>query len=220
MRRSHLFGPERMSLAATSVRAAAQYHTKSGGLSRSGRSHEVGQLLDTQGTVSRRFYEPAPDDASLDSARQRKRYRAFVSYGRTDARVAKRLHSALENYRTPRDLARDGSRRLGRFFKDDDELAGAEQLGAALNGAIDDSENLIVMARTPWRLSRSGSTRRRFASRSEQRANASQSIVRGKPNSGDPETECFPPALRYRVDFRGKLTEHAADPSTGSGPHR
>lgn len=156
-------------------------------------------------------YVLAPEGDTSAERGQTKRYRAFISYSRTDGRIAKRIHRALEKYRIPRDLASGDTRRLGRFFKDDDELAGSEELGAALDGAINDSENLIVIAspeaaRSEW-VKMEGL---RFKRRKDAKAFAV--IVRGTPNSGDPDTECFPPALRYQVDSRGELTEDRADP--------
>ena len=78
----------------------------------------------------------------------RKRYRGFVSYSQKDKRPAKKIHQALERYRVPKgiDVPLGKDRRLGRFFRDDEELAGAASLGTALEGALDDSENLIVVA--------------------------------------------------------------------------
>src|SRR5688572_28499557 len=76
-----------------------------------------------------------------------KRYRAFISYSQQDKRWAKRLHSALEAYRLPKGMAADlGPRRkLGRFFRDDEEMGAATDLGAALRGSITDAESLVVV---------------------------------------------------------------------------
>lgn len=78
-----------------------------------------------------------------------KRYRAFISYSQKDRVAVTRLHKALEAYRVPRGVeveAVDGkSRKLGRFFRDDDEMGAATDLGSALRGAIADAENLIVV---------------------------------------------------------------------------
>lgn len=80
-------------------------------------------------------------------ATERKRYRAFISYSQRDKATARRLHLALETYRVPAgveaSLAPD--RRLVRFFRDDEEMGASQSLGGALEGAIDDSENLIVI---------------------------------------------------------------------------
>ncbi|HTF88335.1 MAG TPA: TIR domain-containing protein, partial [Planctomycetota bacterium] len=140
-----------------------------------------------------------------------KRYRAFISYSRADARIATRIHRGLERFRVPHDFAKDGSRRLGRFFKDDDELAGSEHLGAALNGAIDDSEHLIVIASPDAARSRWVNQEIiRFKLR--RRTKVLAVIARGWPDSGNSATECFAPALLRAVDARGHLTDERGDP--------
>ncbi|MFL6336127.1 MAG: toll/interleukin-1 receptor domain-containing protein [Pyrinomonadaceae bacterium] len=126
------------------------------------------------------------------------RYRAFISYSQRDREHAKRLHTALESYRVPKGVSAPllPNRRLGRFFRDDDETGASNDLGATLREALEQSENLIVIcsphaARSKWvnaeieHFKAMGRAERVFAV-----------IADGMPNSGDPETECFPPALR------------------------
>ncbi len=78
-----------------------------------------------------------------------RRYRAFISYSQRDKRHATRLHKALESYRVPKGVTASGvdkePRKLGRFFRDNEEMGAAADLGAALRGAIADSESLIVV---------------------------------------------------------------------------
>ncbi|MBI1381948.1 MAG: TIR domain-containing protein [Planctomycetaceae bacterium] len=139
------------------------------------------------------------------------RYKGFLSYSRKDTRVAKRLHRALERYRIPRGIASTAShRKLGRFFRDDDELRATEHLGSALDGAIDDSETLIVLASPDA----AGSTWvdkeiRRFQRRTAPRVFAV--IVRGLPNVDDATRECFPAALKFRAGADGKSTGERAE---------
>ena len=78
---------------------------------------------------------------------QRMRYRGFISYSQRDKPVARRLHRALETYRLPKgvDAPVRPTRLLGRFFRDDDEMGADQSLGAALEGALDDAESLIVL---------------------------------------------------------------------------
>jgi hypothetical protein len=130
------------------------------------------------------------------------KYRAFISYSRLNKQLAHRLQQKLESYRIPRGIEKfHGSRRannkearkLGRIFMDYDELAASSELGPALNGALDDSENLIVIAsraaaNSKWvdkeiAYFRKHSSRPVFAL-----------IASGTPN--DPRNECFPPELR------------------------
>ncbi len=145
----------------------------------------------------------------------KRRYRAFISYSQRDKRWAVKLHKALEAWRTPGGVTAPGldpkSRRLGRFFRDDEEMGAVESLGAALQGSIDDSESLIVLcspqsARSKW----VDLEVRRFKHRGVGRVFAV--IVGGKPNSNDPKTECFCPALKEKVGPDGELTGEQDEP--------
>ncbi len=133
-------------------------------------------------------------------APMRRRYRGFISYSQQDARKADRLHKALERYHVPEGLAPDQvdprRRRLGRFFRDMEDMSAAADISATVRGAIEDSECLIVVcsprsAKSRWvageieHFRQLGRGERIYAV-----------IIDGEPNSGDPETECFPPALR------------------------
>ena len=86
-----------------------------------------------------------------------KAYRAFISYSQQDAVWGKRLHSWLESYRVPRGVEVDlpPARRLGRFFRDDEEMAAAADIAVTVEGAIENAESLIVVcsprsAKSKW----------------------------------------------------------------------
>ena len=143
----------------------------------------------------------------------RKRFRAFISYSQRDKAFASRLHRALETYRVPSGIEAvlGPKRTLGRFFRDDDEMGASLSLGAALEGALDDAENLIVVctpasARSKW----VDSEVRRFKSRHD--AGVFAVIVDGEPNAADPDRECFPPALKMRFDAAGNPTGEPDEP--------
>jgi TIR domain-containing protein len=117
-----------------------------------------------------------------------KRYRAFISYSQKDKAVGRRMQRWLETYRVPKGVVADldRRRRLGRFFRDDDEMPASSDLAATLRGAIEDAENLIVIfspnaARSVWvnaeilHFRRAGRGDRIFAV-----------VADGIPNSGDP----------------------------------
>jgi len=142
------------------------------------------------------------------------RYRAFISYSKLDQQHAKRLHSALETYRVPKgiDAPLQQNRRLGRFFRDDDEMGASTDLGGTLREAVENSENLIVIcsphaARSQWvnaeilHFKNSGRGDRIFAV-----------IVDGTPNSADPESNCFPPALTAQGVGTELLSEQHTEP--------
>lgn len=129
-------------------------------------------------------------------------YRAFISYSQQDKAWGKRIHTWLETYRIP-DGVTSGERtgrRLGRFFRDEEDMAAASDIGVIVRRAIENAESLIVIcsprsAQSKWvnaeihHYRRTGRARKVFAV-----------IIDGVPNSGDPATECFPPALRAAGD--------------------
>ena len=140
------------------------------------------------------------------------RYRAFISYSKLDQQHAKRLHSALETYRVPKgiDVALPRDRRLGRFFRDDDEMGASTDLGATLRDALDSSENLILIcsphsARSRWvnaEVVHFKNLGRRILA----------AVVDGIPNSNDPESNCFPPALASQPAGEELLSERHTEP--------
>lgn len=71
------------------------------------------------------------------------KYRAFISYAHVDGVFAARLHKALERLSVGTDASAKKSR-LGRFFRDDDELSAGE-LGPAIEAALSASDALIVV---------------------------------------------------------------------------
>ena len=154
-------------------------------------------------------------------AEVRRRYRAFVSYSQRDKRHARRLHRALEAYRVPKGvdaLIEANTRKLGRIFRDDEEMGAASHLGAALEGAIADSENLVVVASPHAAGSEWVNEEILHFKRTGRAENIFAVIVDGVPNasaSDDPietERECFPPALRFETDQNGTLTDCPAEP--------
>ena len=141
------------------------------------------------------------------------RYRGFISYSQRDKPVARRLHRALETYRIPTgvDATVGPTRALGRFFRDDDEMGASQSLGSALEGALDDAENLIVICSPSAAQSRWVDAEvRRFKRRGSARVFAV--IASGEPNSGDPGRECFPPTLKVRIDADGNPTGEPDEP--------
>lgn len=75
------------------------------------------------------------------------RYEAFISYRHVpaDEAAAKRVQHALEGFRIPRALRRDGRRSLGRLFRDEDELPASSSLTDEISRALCDSRYLIVV---------------------------------------------------------------------------
>jgi WD40 repeat protein len=81
--------------------------------------------------------EPDPDG----------RFLAFISYRSADRSEAAWLQTALETYRLPGSLTTRLNRpaRLGKVFRDVDELSASSNLGGQLQAALKRSDNLIVL---------------------------------------------------------------------------
>lgn len=142
------------------------------------------------------------------------RYAGFISYSQQDKKYAKKIHAALEAFKLPVELAQAGRkhRKVGKFFRDDDELSGSPSLGAALTGALNDSAALIVIAspraaQSKWvdkeirHFKAQGKNNRVFAI-----------IVDGLPDTEDESQRCFPPSLLWEVDANGDLTDQPDEP--------
>ena len=74
-------------------------------------------------------------------------YVAFVSYSHKDAAWAKWVQREIERYRLPVAFAKEKGlpKRLGKVFRDREELSTGQNLGDHLTAALDHSQNLIVI---------------------------------------------------------------------------
>lgn len=92
------------------------------------------------------------------AAGDERRYEAFISYSHTesDACVAREIQRFIEGFPVPRRLRESiGRARLGKVFRDEDELAAGSSLDAGLTRALEASSWLIVVcspaaAASPW----------------------------------------------------------------------
>ena len=76
------------------------------------------------------------------------RFGAFISYRHLepDRGIAHWLHAALETYRVPSALVRAGIRpRLGRVFRDEEELAASADLSGRIDNALDRADAIVVI---------------------------------------------------------------------------
>ena len=90
-------------------------------------------------------------------------------------------------------------------------MGASQSLGSALEGALDDAENLIVICSPAAAQSRWVDAEvRRFKRRGSARVFAV--IAAGEPNSRDPNRECFPPSLKVRIDANGNPTGEPDEP--------
>lgn len=144
-------------------------------------------------------------------------FSAFISYSHSDNAAAEWLHRALEGFRFPKGLIGSPSRfgplskRIPPVFRDRDELSASGDLGASLRAALANSHYQIVLcspraATSKW-VNEEILTFKRLHGESRTLA----LILSGEPYS-EGHLECFPPALKHRLDERGELSSTPAEP--------
>jgi hypothetical protein len=136
---------------------------------------------------------PHTTDTGLASKGGVERYGAFVSYRHTDPdrQWAKWLHSELETYRVPKRLVAAGvPDRVGRVFRDEEELSASADLSQRISEALGDARFLIVVCspRTPESRWVNQEVKRFQAQGRADRLLAL--LIEGEPD------QSFPPALR------------------------
>jgi tetratricopeptide (TPR) repeat protein len=152
------------------------------------------------------------------------KYRAFISYSHKDAEWAAWLHKALETFKVPKHLVGESTamgtvpERMGKVFRDREELSSSHSLGTELTQALEDSACQIVIcspnaAKSHWTneevltYKRLGREDRVFCL-----------IVGGEPGAG--QAECFPPAVRFHMGADGVLSDELAEPiAADARPH-
>lgn len=74
-------------------------------------------------------------------------YKAFISYRHLplDISIAKKLHRRIEHYVIPRALRKNGVKKLGYVFRDQDELPLSSNLSDSIQEALDRTDFLIVV---------------------------------------------------------------------------
>ncbi|MES2135760.1 MAG: TIR domain-containing protein [Pseudomonadota bacterium] len=155
-------------------------------------------------------------------ARISQRYYAFLSYSHRDDALAEWLHSELEEFRVPSaligKLTANGiiPKRLMPVFRDQHELAAADDLGEEIETALANSQFLIVLCSPESARSRWTNAEIEAFKRSRPDGCVLAAIAAGEPfaseMAGREAEECFPPALRQRFDRRGRPTGKRAEP--------
>jgi formylglycine-generating enzyme required for sulfatase activity len=143
------------------------------------------------------------------------KYCAFISYSHVDASWAKWLHRGLETFRIDKDLVdRETAmgaipRTLRPIFRDRDDLTAGHTLTEQVLAALDASRALIVICSPSSAKSRYVTEEiRLFKTRHPERP-VIPLIVGGKP--GDPELECFPLSLKFKLDTDGQTTNEPTE---------
>ncbi len=130
-------------------------------------------------------------------------YKAFISYRHKplDMETAKKLHRRIEQYVIPKELRRNGEKKLGLVFRDQDELPISNNLTENISMALDHSEYLIVVC-TPDTPESVWVQREIAYFKKHHDDNHVLAILA----AGTPETS-FPPQLTEKRDSEGNLTD-------------
>ncbi len=135
---------------------------------------------------------------------EQQRYCAFISYRHQspDDVIAKALHTAIETYAVPTNIrAKTGKKRLGRVFRDQEELPLSANLGDDIQAALDESEWFIAICSPRYLESLWCLRELEYFLEKKGRDRVLAVLVEGEPESS------FPKALRFTVDADGTQKE-------------
>ena len=133
-------------------------------------------------------------------------YRAFLSYSHRDTAWAKWLHKALEGYRIDKDLVGRVTstgpipKMLSPIFHDREDFSAGHSLNEQTLAALECSEFLVVLCSPNAVKSALVNEEVRRFKMLGRGARVIPVIIDGEPN--DPERECFPSAVRFKLDNR------------------
>ena len=164
----------------------------------------------------------APRIRARRKSKPRVQYFAFLSYSHQDEELAKWLQRKLEQFQVPASLVGrltpNGAipRRLTPIFRDEHELAAADDLGEEIEAALDSSQCLVVLCSPKAAVSKWVNAEIATFKRVRPDGALLAAIASGEPFAselpGREHEECFPPALRHRFDRRGRPTATRAEP--------
>ena len=127
-------------------------------------------------------------------------YVAFISYRHTeqDAAIAKAVHRSIEEYVIPRALRKDGKKKLGVVFRDEEELPVSSDLTESICRALDNARYLVVVCSEAARESQWVQREVQYFLQHHSRDDVFVVLAQGEPQNVFPE----------------ELT-HVTDPQTG-----
>lgn len=130
-------------------------------------------------------------------------YKAFISYRHKtlDSSVAVKVQRTIERYAVPKDL-RDltGGKKIGKVFRDEDELPLSSSLSDSIVRALDDSEFLIVICTPDLPLSKWCEQEIRHFLSAHDRDHVITVLASGSSD------ESFSPLLLHTYDEEGNIT--------------
>ena len=137
-------------------------------------------------------------------------YKAFISYRHKtlDSSVAVKVQRTIERYTVPKDL-RDltGGKKIGKVFRDEDELPLSSSLSDSIVHALDNSEFLIVICTPDLPLSKWCEQEIRHFLSTHDRDHVITVLASGSSD------ESFSPLLLHTYDEEGNILEYTANPT-------
>ena len=130
----------------------------------------------------------------MEKRMEEQRYKAFISYRHQspDQEIAKRLHSLIENFDIPSSIKSTlGIRKMGRVFRDEEELPLSASLGEDIHRALDNSEWLICICSPRYLESKWCLEELTYFIASGRRDHVLAILVEGEPE------QAFPHAMRF-----------------------
>ena len=135
---------------------------------------------------------------------EQQRYCAFISYRHQspDDVIAKALHTAIETYGVPASIRKKtGRKKLGRVFRDQEELPLSANLSNDIETALDQSEWFIAICSPRYLESQWCLRELEYFLEKKGRDRVLAVLVEGEPEAS------FPEVLRVSVDEAGNRTE-------------
>ena len=144
-----------------------------------------------------------------------KHYKAFISYSHEDEEFGSWLHKELEKYKIPKKLREDYPnlpKTLFPIFRDRYELNAGDDLGIEIPKALKNSDVLIVVCSTDSANSKWVNKEIVEFKKLHGENKIFPIIVNGEPfakgsDKFEDSLECFPEALKYKVNREGGLTD-------------
>ena len=140
-----------------------------------------------------------------------KTYCAFLSYRHADARIAERVHARLESFPIDKDLVGRETPRgpippnLRPIFRDRNDFVAGNSLSEQTLAALDASRALVLLASPASAQSPYVNEEVRLFKQLHPDRPLVPLIIDGEPGGG--ARECFPPALRFKLDAQGAITD-------------
>ena len=135
---------------------------------------------------------------------EQQKYCAFISYRHQspDDVIAKALHTAIETYVVPAGIRKKtGKKKLGRVFRDQEELPLSANLGSDIETALDSSDWFIAICSPRYLESRWCLRELEYFMQKKGRDRVLAVLVEGEPEAS------FPEVLRFSMDEAGNRTE-------------